>query len=81
MKLSFHALLVLITKFSLIIQGSAAKDASSNGGGQEANGGLPGLRELLTLDLEDLSFSQGSHYMGNKTCKLHEGSFRKQKRG
>lgn len=59
----------------------AAKDTSTNGGSTEANGGLPGLRELLMLDLEDMTFSQGSHYMGNKTCKLHEGSYRKQKRG
>lgn len=33
------------------------------------------------LNLEDLKFSQGGHFMGNKKCQLPEGSFRKQKKG
>ena len=33
------------------------------------------------LDLEDLVFSQGSHFMANKRCQLSEGSFRKQRKG
>ena len=33
--------------------------------------GIPGLRELL--DLEDLAFAQGSHFMANKKCTLPEG--------
>ena len=33
------------------------------------------------LDLEDLTFSQGSHLMANKRCELPEGSFRKQRKG
>ncbi|CAF4020508.1 unnamed protein product [Rotaria sp. Silwood2] len=33
------------------------------------------------LDLEDLTFSQGSHFMSNKTCQLPNGSFRLQKKG
>lgn len=33
------------------------------------------------LDLEDLSFQQGSHFMANKRCQLPEGSFRKQRKG
>ncbi|XP_067928050.1 U5 small nuclear ribonucleoprotein 200 kDa helicase-like [Watersipora subatra] len=33
------------------------------------------------LDLEDLSFAQGSHFMANKTCQLPNGSYRKQKKG
>ena len=33
------------------------------------------------LDLEDLSFQQGSHFMSNKKCSLPEGSFRKQRKG
>ena len=36
---------------------------------------------MKNLDLEDLSFSQGSHLMSNKKCHLPEGSFRKQKKG
>uniref|UniRef100_A0A667XRQ8 Activating signal cointegrator 1 complex subunit 3 n=1 Tax=Myripristis murdjan TaxID=586833 RepID=A0A667XRQ8_9TELE len=30
------------------------------------------------LDLEDLAFTQGSHFMANKRCQLPDGSFRKQ---
>uniref|UniRef100_A0A8C2HDA0 U5 small nuclear ribonucleoprotein 200 kDa helicase n=1 Tax=Cyprinus carpio TaxID=7962 RepID=A0A8C2HDA0_CYPCA len=33
------------------------------------------------LDLEDLAFSQGSHFMANKRCQLPDGSFRKQRKG
>ncbi|RWS21437.1 U5 small nuclear ribonucleoprotein helicase-like protein, partial [Leptotrombidium deliense] len=33
------------------------------------------------LDLEDLAFTQGSHYMANKRCQLPDGSFRKQRKG
>lgn len=33
------------------------------------------------LDLEDLSFQQGSHFMANKRCQLPEGSFREFKKG
>ena len=33
------------------------------------------------LNLEDLAFVQGSHFMANKSCRLPEGSFRLQKKG
>ncbi len=33
------------------------------------------------LNLEDIKFTQGGHFMGNKKCQLPEGSFRKQKKG
>lgn len=33
------------------------------------------------LDLEDLTFTQGSHFMANKRCQLPDGSFRKQRKG
>lgn len=33
------------------------------------------------LDLEDLVFAQGSHFMANKRCQLPDGSFRKQRKG
>jgi pre-mRNA-splicing helicase BRR2 len=48
---------------------SASKEVG--GGGQEGYSGIPGLRELL--DLEDLAFAQGSHFMANKKCTLPEG--------
>lgn len=34
--------------------------------------------KVKMLDLEDLSFQQGSHFMANKRCQLPEGSFRQQ---
>ena len=33
------------------------------------------------IDLEDLTFKEGSHLMANKKCQLPDGSFRKQKKG
>lgn len=42
-------------------------------------GQVPGARKVL--DLELMSFSQGSHFMANDKCQLPEGSFRKQKKG
>lgn len=33
------------------------------------------------MDLEDLSFKDGSHLMANKRCQLPDGSFRKQRKG
>lgn len=55
--------------------GLVIKDITATGGGGAAPegslGGIPGLRELL--DLEDLQFTQGSHFMANKKCTLPEG--------
>ncbi|XP_014233112.1 putative U5 small nuclear ribonucleoprotein 200 kDa helicase [Trichogramma pretiosum] len=43
-------------------------------------GGLvQGTRNMI--DLEDIAFSQGSHFMPNKRCHLPDGSFRKQRKG
>lgn len=39
------------------------------------------LGYVQMLDLDDLSFSHGSHLMANKKCQLPDGSFRKQKKG
>lgn len=48
--------------------------------GLDGTGGqVPGSRQLL--DLEDLTFAQGSHFMANKRCQLPDGSFRKQRKG
>ena len=33
------------------------------------------------LDLEDLVFTDGSHFMANKRCQLPGGSFRQTKKG
>lgn len=40
---------------------------------------VPGTRQIL--DLEDLTFAQGNHFMANKRCQLPDGSFRKQRKG
>jgi pre-mRNA-splicing helicase BRR2 len=37
--------------------------------------------QMSVLDLEDLVFAQGSHFMANKKCLLPEGSLRKQRKG
>ncbi|KAH0568285.1 putative U5 small nuclear ribonucleoprotein 200 kDa helicase [Cotesia glomerata] len=42
-------------------------------------GQIQGTRN--TIDLEDLAFVQGSHFMANKRCQLPDGSFRKQRKG
>jgi hypothetical protein len=39
------------------------------------------LGYVQTLDLDDLTFAQGSHFMANKRCQLPDGSFRKQRKG
>ncbi len=39
------------------------------------------LQQRQMLDLDDLVFHQGSHFMSNKRCHLPDGSFRKQKKG
>ena len=36
---------------------------------------------MNVLDLDDLVFAQGSHFMANKRCQLPEGSYRKQRKG
>ncbi|CAB3996101.1 U5 small nuclear ribonucleo 200 kDa helicase, partial [Paramuricea clavata] len=38
-----------------------------------------GVRNVL--DLDDLTFKDGSHVMANKKCQLPDGSFRKQRKG
>lgn len=42
-------------------------------------GKVDGSRKVL--ELEDLVFTQGSHFMANKKCQLPDGSFRKQRKG
>ena len=60
--------------------GLVIKDVTGGSGGvYEGHTGVPGLRELL--DLDDMAFAQGSHFMANKKCHLPEGSFRKQRKG
>ena len=60
-----------------------SREESTNGG----EGGIKSKREDAQwsphemLNLEDIKFTQGGHFMGNKKCQLPEGSFRKQKKG
>eukprot|EP00105_Crassostrea_gigas_P000987 XP_011412986.1 PREDICTED: U5 small nuclear ribonucleoprotein 200 kDa helicase [Crassostrea gigas] len=39
------------------------------------------LGEVNLVDIEDLTFSQGSRLMANKRCQLPDGSYRKQRKG
>lgn len=39
------------------------------------------LAPRQVLDLEDLVFTQGSHFLANKRCQLPDGSFRRQRKG
>uniref|UniRef100_A0A7I4Y827 U5 small nuclear ribonucleoprotein 200 kDa helicase n=1 Tax=Haemonchus contortus TaxID=6289 RepID=A0A7I4Y827_HAECO len=48
--------------------------------GEEAVAAGQWLAARKVLDLEDLTFSQGSHLMSNKRCELPDGSYRKQKK-
>lgn len=50
------------------------EDSDEHGAGLVA-----GQRKMLELD--ELAFTQGSHFMANKTCSLPEGSFRKSRKG
>ena len=56
--------------------GAASKDDvddDMDGGGKTLG--------LEILNLEELAFSNGSHFMANKRCQLPDGSFRKQEKG
>ena len=59
------------------------RDKGDEPGGKSKGGAAvswaPGARKQL--DLEDLAFSQGSHFMANKKCELPEGSFRSTHKG
>lgn len=59
-------------------------DAHKRKSGNDENGTVgagqvTGQRQLLELD--EMAFSQGSHFMANKRCQLPDGSFRKQRKG
>ncbi|KAJ9583779.1 hypothetical protein L9F63_021869 [Diploptera punctata] len=58
---------------------ASRRKQEADDGADGAGGQVPGSRQLL--DLEDLTFSQGSHFMANKRCQLPDGSFRKQRKG
>lgn len=46
---------------------------------ESAEGQVTGHRQML--DLEDMVFTDGSHFMSNKRCQLPDGSFRKTRKG
>ncbi|XP_041988787.1 putative U5 small nuclear ribonucleoprotein 200 kDa helicase [Aricia agestis] len=49
------------------------------GGSETGAGQVGGARRVLQLD--DLVFAAGAHFMANKRCQLPPGSFRKQRKG
>jgi pre-mRNA-splicing helicase BRR2 len=42
---------------------------------------VPSMQPLQIVDLEGMEFTQSSHLMSNKKCKLPEGSFKHLKKG
>lgn len=61
------------------VEGSRAARRKERAREAAGEGTLPGARQAL--DLEDLVFAAGSHFMANKRCQLPDGSFRKQRKG
>ncbi len=55
------------------------EDVLDDGEGEVDGTNLLGAASLL--DLEDLVFNQGSHFMSNRRCQLPDGSYRTQKEG
>lgn len=53
--------------------------ADDNENAANSAGQVVGQRSVLELD--ELQFTQGSHFMANKRCQLPDGSFRKQRKG
>lgn len=58
---------------------ASRRKQEADDGADGAGGQVPGSRQRL--ELKDLIFSQGSHFMANKRCQLPDGSFRKQRKG
>lgn len=46
---------------------------------ESAEGQVGGHRQMV--DLEDMLFTEGSHFMSNKKCQLPDGSFRRTRKG
>lgn len=58
---------------------SSTKASLKNGKSHDSAEGSGSSWEMLNL--EEISFTNGSHFMANKKCKLPEGSYRKQEKG
>jgi len=58
---------------------SRRKEVENGENGDVSGGQVGGSRAVI--DLEDIAFAQGSHFMSNKRCQLPDGSFRKQRKG
>lgn len=59
---------------------AAHKRGSEASEGTEGKGGQV-IGSRVMLDLEDIAFAAGSHFMSSKRCQLPDGSFRKQRKG
>lgn len=64
------------SKTTTVVREHNKKEAAP---GAVGAGQVAGSRKVL--DLELMSFTQGSHFMANDKCQLPDGSFRKQKKG
>ena len=57
----------------------SSKDSKKKGSSNQASDMEGDNAEVLNLD--DMAFTSGSHFMANKRCQLPEGSFRRQEKG
>jgi len=69
-----------------LVQAERARKAAARKSRVDAADALEGEDKMSRyarkmLDLEDLSFKDGSHFMANKKCQLPDGSYRKQRKG
>ena len=61
-----------------------SKGKSNSKGSKKDKSAVTEQGEILSYEplvLDELAFSNGSHFMANKSCQLPEGSFRKQEKG
>jgi len=62
---------------------ASQQNASKSSKGQKSgdSSDKTGSSSYEALNLEELAFANGSHFMANKRCQLPEGSFRRQEKG
>ena len=61
------------------LQQNASKSSKVQKSGDSSD--KTGSSSYEALNLEELAFANGSHFMANKRCQLPEGSFRRQEKG
>ena len=57
------------------------KDAAGKTNGNDTEGHNEAITSWEVLNLDEMAFANGSHFMSNKRCELPKGSFRVQEKG